>query len=101
MVHGPFTLSPIIMEVENDSDLKETHLGGTHFSTSMVVGGLFTSSVPSKLRPKKTNECPLKINGWKLEDVFPIERLSLYRVDIGQFSVMYLLRTFGIGIMIA
>ena len=27
------TLSPIIMEVENDSDLKETHLGGTHFST--------------------------------------------------------------------
>ena len=81
MVHGPFTLSPIIMEVENDSDLKETHLGGTHFSTSMVVGGLFTSSVSLKTTPQKTNECPLKIN--MLEDAFPIERLSLFRVDIG------------------
>ena len=23
--------------------------------------------------PLKTNTCPLKINGWKLEDVFPTE----------------------------
>ena len=69
MAHGPFTLSPIIMEVENDSDLKETHLGGPHFSTSMVVGGLFTSSVSLKTTPQKNERMSLEnqyVGSWKM-----------------------------------
>ena len=32
----PFTLSPIIMEVEKDPDLKETNLGGTRFPLPLL-----------------------------------------------------------------
>ena len=33
------TLSPTIMEVEKYLSFKETNLGGTHFSTSMIAEG--------------------------------------------------------------
>ncbi len=34
-----YTLSPIIMEVENGHIWKVTTIGGTHFLTSMIMGG--------------------------------------------------------------
>ena len=37
--HMVNTLSPIIMEVENHPKRKEPNIGGTHFSTSMIMGG--------------------------------------------------------------
>ena len=36
--------------------------------------------------PLKTNGCPLKIDGWKLEDVFPIEVYSPFLGDILVFQ---------------
>ena len=42
----------------------------------------WTSMIPSL---KLTCQCPLKINGWKLEDVFPIEIVS-FLGDIRSFS---------------
>ena len=41
----PDTLSPIIMEVENYPDSKESHVGGGPFSTFMIVGGRVSDCV--------------------------------------------------------
>ena len=55
------------------SDPRKT-AGGGDIGLDASGGGFFKEKDQEMAAtPLKTNGCPLKIDGWKLEDVFPIE----------------------------